>query len=226
MVLVPWLVGTLASGPCAAHFLLGGFWLVGYFAFFATALWLKSGRKQTRQKPMLSYGALATILGIGLVATSPELIRWVPAFLGPLSVGLWSAAHRTERSLANGITTVIGSSIMTLVAYDLGGGTQWAPAILTACGLAAYFVGTVFFVKTMIRQRGNVSFWWVSVSYHVVVTIVVLWVDFWFAVIFAVITVRAAMVPRYQLRPAQVGVLELVATAILASYLTLKLAGA
>ena len=44
---------------------------------------------------------------------------------------------------------------MTLVAYDAGGGTDWARAWLLTAILAAYFVGTVLYVKTMIRERGS-----------------------------------------------------------------------
>ena len=153
MLVTPLLVGILAAGPSWPHLPLAAFWILGYFAFFATGLWLKSRRRQRYRPPVLVYSAGATLAGLVTLAVDWHLIRWAPLFIVPLGVGLVASAIRDERSLWSGISTTVGSSLMTLVAFDAGGGTDFARAWLLAGILAVYFAGTVLYVKTLIRER-------------------------------------------------------------------------
>jgi len=166
MLASPLLVGAIASGAAPIHALLAVWWFLGYFAFFATSLWLKSGRKARFQRPVVVYAASAAALGGLLAWLRPDLLRWAPLFVLPLGVGLWAAAHRQERALLAGVTTVIGSALMTVVAYDAGGGSDWVRAWWLAATQFLYFAGTVFYVKSMIRERGNERFHAVSVAAH------------------------------------------------------------
>ena len=52
MLAAPLLVGTMATGPRWPHLLLTAFWFAGYFAFFATTLWLKSRRRPRYLPPV------------------------------------------------------------------------------------------------------------------------------------------------------------------------------
>jgi hypothetical protein len=231
MLASPLLVGVLAAGPRGVHLPLAAFWFVGYFAFFATGLWLKSRRRSRYLPPVRAYLAAAAALGVSVVVLQPGLLRWAPLFIVPLGVGLWSSAHRTDRSLLSGLATSLGSALMTLVAYDAGDGGDWARAWWLTAVQAAYFAGTVFYVKSLIRERGNQAFRRLSVGYHAVVAAVGLlalavgWrtpgVDgdglAWpVVVVLAVLAVRAAVVPRFGLRPAQIGIGELAATVAVA----------
>ena len=45
MVIAPFMVGAIAGGFAWVHVPLLAFWLIGYFAFFATSQWLRSGRR-------------------------------------------------------------------------------------------------------------------------------------------------------------------------------------
>ncbi|MCC5736370.1 YwiC-like family protein, partial [Klebsiella pneumoniae] len=128
MLAAPLLVGAIASGPRPAHLLLGAFWFAGYFAFFATTLWLKARRRPRYLPPVRAYAILAALLGVLVLVVAPGLLRWVPAFLIPLGVGVTASATRHERALLSGLATTVGSCLMTLVAYDLGGGTDWTRA--------------------------------------------------------------------------------------------------
>lgn len=217
MLATPLLVGSLASGLHWSQALLTAFWFAGYFAFFATGLWLKSRRKARHLPPLQVYLPLATVLGLLLLLLDPSLLRWAPLFLAPLSIGLYASATRHERALVSGLATTVGSTLMTLVAYDLGPGTDWGRAWLLTAVLAAYFAGTVFYVKSAIRERGNARFLAVSVGYHAVITLLALallpaparWV---LSALGLVLTVRAAVVPRLGWSPARLGVGEIVAT--------------
>ena len=226
MLASPLLLGALATGLHGVHALLALFWFAGYFAFFATSVWLKSGRKARFRQPVWVYVALAALAGAALAATRPGLLWFAALFVGPLGVGLWAAAQRRERDLLAGLTTVLGSALMTIVAYAAPAATTAAaPALavaaldgelrrplLLAVGQFLYFGGTVCYVKSMIRERGNARFLALSVGWHVLAVVVVATWSPWLALVFALLTVRAWVVPRFALSPKQIGIAEIVST--------------
>ncbi len=216
MLATPLLVGVLAAGPSWVHLPLALFWFAGYLAFYATGLWLRSRRRPRYRPPVLAYTAAAAVLGATVVVLDPGLVRWVPLFVVPLGVGLYASVRREDRSLWSGLATSAGSSLMTLVAYDAGGGTDWTRAWLLTGVLAAYFAGTVFYVKTMIRERGNPRYRWWSVGVHAAATVAMARVSWPLVVVFALLTLRAALVPTRQLSPRAVGIGEVVATVAVA----------
>ena len=216
MLASPLLVGALAAGVTWVHLPLAAFWFVGYFAFFATGLWLKSGRRPRYLPPVRAYAAAAAALGVLTALLQPGLLRWAPLFVPPLAVGLWAAAHRRERELLSGLTTVVGSALMTVVAYDAGWDTDFRRAWLLALVQFLYFGGTVFYVKSAIRERRNRGFLALSIGAHAVTTVGLWFVSPWLAFVFAALTLRAALVPRLGLTPKALGIGEIVATVVVA----------
>jgi hypothetical protein len=216
MLASPLLLGALAAGPAWVHLPLAAFWFAGYFAFFATSLWLKSGRRARYLPPVRAYAAAAAALGLATLALEPGLARWAPLFALPLGVGLWAAAHRRERELLTGLATVVGSALMTVVAYDAGHGSDLRRAWLLALVQFAYFGGTVFYVKSAIRERGNQRFLALSVAFHGVAAALLWLVSPWLALVFAVLVLRAWLVPRLGWSPKQLGIGEIVATVAVA----------
>lgn len=216
MLAAPLLVGALASGVRWSHLLLAVFWTVGYFSFFATGLWLKSRRKRRYLRPVLVHGAATTLAGLAVLAVRPDLLRWVPLFVVPLAVGLVASARRNDRALVSGVSTALGSCLMAPVAYDLGGGDDWHRAWLMAAVLGAYFAGTVFYVKNLIRERDSRLHYWLSVGFHAVIALTMLAVSPWAAALFVVLTVRAALVPHLHPTPKQAGIGEIAGTVLAA----------
>ncbi|MCB7135030.1 YwiC-like family protein [Cellulosimicrobium marinum] len=232
MLLLPFVVGT-ARGIQDAGFrpttvALGALWLVGYLAYFAAGLWLKSRRRPRYRRPMLTYGAVTVALGAVVLVLDPALALWAPAFLPFLAVGLWASAQRTERSVAAGGALTVAASLMTVVAYvacrPAGAAVLDVPGVLwlVAALLLAYLFGTVLYVKTMIRERGVRSYVVGSVAFHAGVTVaaaalaVVHDPSWWWATAFlAAATARAAVLPGRALSPRVVGAGEIVATVLL-----------
>lgn len=233
MVVAPLVLGALAGGFAWVQVPLFAFWLIGYFAFFATSQWLRSGRRAKWFPPVRFYGLAAAGLGVIVVFLDPGLTRWAPLFIVPAAVGLWAAAHRRDRDLLVGLTTVAGSSFMAVVAYDAGAGpdgSSWfqRPAWLLAAVLGSYFAGTVFYVKSVIRERGNRPFLGWSLAYHAACVVAtaaagVSWDArwWWLAAIFGVLLVRAGWVWRLvdqgrRITPRVIGIGEAVATVAVA----------
>lgn len=216
MLASPLLVGVLAGGPAWIHLPLTLFWFAGYFAFFATGLWLKSGRRARWWPPVRAYVPLATALGLVVAVRRPDLLAWAPGFLAPLGVGLWASARRRERDLLVGLATVVGSSLMTVVAYDAGPGDEPTRAWLLALVQLLYFAGTVCYVKSAIRERGNRRFLRLSVAGHAAAAALLAAVSWWLAALFALLTARAAVVPPRAPSPKAIGLGEVAATAAVA----------
>ena len=211
MLASPLLVGVIASTPKWVHLPLAVLWFVGYFAFFATGLWLKSGRRARYLPPVRAYGIATAPFALLVLLLRPDLVVWAPLFAPLLLVGLWFAAHRRDRSVASGLATIIAACLMTPVAFDAGDGSDWGRAWTLTAVLAAYFVGTLFYVKTMIRERDSRAHYWLSVGYHLAATAAMAWVSWWLVGLFALLTVRAAVLPGRRLAAKQVGIAEIFA---------------
>lgn len=214
MVIAPLLVGALAGGLAWVHLPLLAFWLSGYFLFFATSLWLKSKRKERYWLPVRAYAISSTVLGLMTLVFQPTLIYWVPAFLPVIAVGFWAAAQRRDRDLEAGLATLVGSALMTVVAYTAGDGVDMTRAWLLAAIQFLYFAGTIFYVKTVIRERNNPRFYWWSIAFHVASAVVVALISPWMGVIFVLLAVRAAVVPRFAPTPKALGIGEIFSTLV------------
>jgi hypothetical protein len=245
MLAVPLLVGIVLGGPTWAHVPLAGLWFAGYFAFFATGLWLKSRFKARYWPPVRAYGIATVVPAVAVLLLRPDLLAWVPLFLPLVAVSLWSSYQRRERSLLNDGATVLAACLMLPVAFAtgigptpggwLGGwpGTALPDGVTGLAGIGwpqvwavftlvlAYFAGTILYVKTLIRERGERSYLVASVVYHVVagaVSAVALagaglaWQPA--VVLFAALTARAVWVPRTAAKPMAFGMGEVAASAL------------
>ena len=196
MIVVPVGVGIALAGPAWAHVPLLATWWTGYLAFYATGLWLRSRRRPRYLPPVRAYGTATAGLGLALLVVAPHLAWWTVPFAPLVAVTLWSSAHRRDRSLLHDAVTVGAAGLTTAVAYDAGtagvGGAWgtgwlatgaaaalpgsspdgalvgWAWAWLVTALVTAYFLGTILYVKTNIRERGNRAYLVASAGFHLV----------------------------------------------------------
>ena len=225
MISLPLVAGVWLSGPRPVHLALAATWLLGYFAFFAAGKWLRSRRARERT-PTLVYAAACAPVAAATALLAPHLLRWIPVFLPLLAVSLWLTASGRERSLTNDAVTVVAAGLMTPVAADAGGLAAGGEVWVTTAALTAYFLGTVPYVKTMIRERGRVGYVRGSVGYHLAGTLGAAlvasagWQSWWLVVVWLALTARAAAGPAANRRrerplpPVAVGVGEIVASVV------------
>ena len=231
MLTLPLVVGVWLAGPDRSHLPLAAFWLVGYLAYFATGRWLRARRRRRDLPPVVVYASAAGALGLVTVAAAPHLVRWLPLFLPLLAASGWLTLRGAERSLANDAVTVVAACLMAPVAFDAGGGSEW-DALWVAFGvLTAYFLGTVLYVKTMIRERGRAGYVRSSVAYHLAGglaaggLVAAGWQSPWLVVVWSGLAARAALGPALNrrrdrpLRPVVVGVGEIVASVLVTATL-------
>ncbi|MBD7917692.1 YwiC-like family protein [Cellulomonas sp. Sa3CUA2] len=222
MLVVPPVVGAAVAGWSWRHVLLLVAWLVGYLAYHAAGLWLRSGRKPRYRAPVLAYGAAGLVLLGLLLAVAPHLLVWSPVFAPLLTVSLVASLRRADRSWLNDTVTVVAAALLTPVAAALGTGEPRPAAVWTATAvLAAYFLGTVPYVKSLIRERDDPRVRQVSVAYHVLVATLLAVVHPLLGVVGVLLAARAAVVPRRWpgARPAVIGAGEVVATLVVTTAL-------
>ncbi|WP_157259696.1 YwiC-like family protein [Paenibacillus sp. OSY-SE] len=217
MLIVPFVVGMFASRPNMTHVWLFVAWLAVYCGSFACMQWIKTRRITVYLGPMLVYGVTFVVSAVVVVALRPD-IWWMGAVMLPLFVvNLMFAKQKNERHLVNDFVAVLQFCWMLIISFEIGGGTDWSLAwrLFAACVL--YFVGTVFYVKTMIREKGNPVYYALSIIVHLIAaSIVGLLFPAWIAVPFALLFIRAVWMPKQAVTVKQVGISEIGFSAVTA----------
>lgn len=204
-------------------------WLVGYFAFYDLSMWLKARNKTRYVRPLQVYGGLSALLGSVVLWLEPGLAQWGLAYAPLLGIGLWQAWKKDETALLGRIVTVIAACLICAVTFSDGlfpfmRGLEVSPAFQRAAiatvVLTLYFIGTIYYVKTMIRERGEKGFLITSVAYHALITVLAAlaaaahWINWLIPLFLLATTIRAAALPlagpmRHKtITPKQVGITE------------------
>ena len=246
MALLPLLCGAFLSGWHLIHPLLLLTWLSGFHFFNAASLFLK-GRRSSRLRKRLApalvtWGITSAILGAALIAWQPWLLAWAPAFAPLITVAFIEAWRRNERSITARVSTILASSLMLPLAFWLGSdepsfadlwGPSWLPIWVSTGILAAYFIGTVPYVRSLIRAKNDQRWVWASLAWHLASGVFMVagaaygLASWWLVALWIILTTRCAVMPSLQrkgveIRPATIGVSEFMATAVL-TYVLLAL---
>jgi hypothetical protein len=213
MLAVPYLLGTAAAGWTWPALPLLVVWLLGYLFSYSALMALRVRRRERFVASARLAAAIAAPFAVWLVVARPWLLlAWV-AFVPMALVNVWYARRRDERAWPNGLASVTNACLMLFLAYGVGEGTDWRRAAALFVVAWLYFAGTVFYVKTMIRERDSTSFYYASLSVHVVSVLVATVISPSLGVLFAWFLLRAAVIPRLaartRIRPMQVGLVEL-----------------
>jgi YwiC-like protein len=208
MLAVPYLAGLIAAGFRWPDVPLAGAWLGGYLLSYFVFQAVKSRRPIRYRTQLLLYAGLTVPLLAVVVVARPAVLWYAPAYAVLVAVNAGYAARRRERTLANDLAAVVQCClIVPLVATIAGHPIATAIPAFVLC--LAYFTGTVFYVKTMIRERGNPTYRRWSITYHVLALAAVAWIGPWAAGLFVWLLARAALMPSVGWSPRRVGLVEL-----------------
>jgi hypothetical protein len=221
MLAVPYLAGLLASGYRWPDAPLLVAWPAGYLLSYYVFQSVKSRRPGRYRDQLALYGAVAVPLAALVVVARPQVLWYAPAYAGLFALNAWYAARRRERALPGGIASVVQSCLMVLVVATVAG-TVTAAALVAFLLCLAYFLGTVFYVKTMIRERDSRAYRRWSLGYHVLAFAATAWLGLLPAVLFAWLLVRAALLPGRALPPRRVGVIEIANCVLLLACVALR----
>ena len=174
MLFIPPLMGLILQPSWAALPLLITWW-AGYFTYFAITIWAKGRLRTKHLPPVLTYGAITALAGIAALITQWQLIAWLPIFAPIIAVAVYETIKRRERSLVSGWSTVLAAAMMLPTVASIS--TSGTPAAVSAdlwwatVWFALYFGGSIYYVKTLIRDFGNHARFIQSVGFHAAVFI-------------------------------------------------------
>jgi len=216
MLVVPFLFGMVSGGARVMHILLFAVWLLTYLFSYPVLQAFKTRKWGQYREPMLLYGGLLTVSGVSLALLRPELLRWVIPFIPLFVINCAYARANNERSFFNDLVAVVQFSLIVFVSHELGGRGDFAEAAWLFALNLLYFTGTIFYVKTMIREKRNRAFYWYSVGYHVLLLAagIVLFPPL-ICLPLAVLLIRAVLMPRRHMTIKQIGIMEFLYTVLL-----------
>ncbi|MGP7959346.1 YwiC-like family protein [Sanguibacter sp. A247] len=238
MLIVPLALGVVQTGPTWIHLPLSIVWILGYLAFYATGQWLRSHRKARWFPPVRAYVLACIAPGLAVLVLRPDLLIWAAVFAPLLAVSLVLHHQRKDRTLLNDVVTVVAGCLVLPVAHHAGldravpaDPAAWAATWVATALTAGYFIGTIPYVKTLIREKGSRTWYVGSVAYHLVLcalpwalvaTTTVPFGPVLPTIFYGMLAVRAALVPPRGATPLQAGIGEIVASIALAAIVVVE----
>lgn len=211
MLILPFTLGMLAGKPTWLHIPLFIGWLLMYLATFPVLL----AMKKKKAAPYLSSFYFFIIPAL-LFLSIPLWRDWRLIFFGFLMmpfflVNVYYARVNRERSFLNDLSAVGVFGVGGLASYFIGiGQLDWRATTIWILTML-FFIGSIFFVKTMIREKGNIIFRRVSWGYHLLLIIAFFAAGFsWLSLAFLPSTIRAIALYDKPLSMIHVGVIEIV----------------
>ena len=224
MLLLPLLLGVAASRPNGWQLVLGGAALAAYLASATLQSWTRARRAPEYRAPILVYGAILAVLGLVLVAAFPLLLLTLLVAIPAALVVFQGAKPGTRRDLANSLAQVAQALVLVPAAAYVSSEFEIDRIVAYTAVAAAYLLGTVLVVRSVLRERGNDAFAALSMGVHLAFAAVALvLLPAGYVVLSLGLAARAIALPYLQrrwatgphpLRPIHVGLGEIVASVV------------
>lgn len=230
MLVLPPVIGWIVGGFSWVNLLLLPAWWDAYLTYWAWSQWLRTRSPRRRRLlllPLLVYTCSTACLGLITLLVAPYLLGWAVPLVPLFAVAAWEVWRGRERSLLSGLATTAAASLMSAVTYSLAVGgaggflgtggasglpgsspngalTGWAWMWVVTASTAAYFCGTVPYIKSMIRERFNRPLLVGTVAAHALVAAAAVWLAAggclgWpHAVVWVALAVRSLVMPLRQ----------------------------
>lgn len=211
MLLLPFLLGISAVGAMPVHIPLFLCWLVMYLFSFPVLQWIKTGKTERYLKPTLLYGLILVPLAAFVAVSEPKLIGYGALLLIVFAVPAHYARAKNERALLNDIVAILlfCSFIYPVVYVGAGSEADWTQTTWLFVLLGLYFIGTALYVKTIIREKKNPRYYQASTAYHTLLILFAAWLSVPLAAAFAILLLRAIVLPKMNLKVKHTGMAEI-----------------
>lgn len=167
MLSIPFLLGVFKGEPVWSHILLFLAWVFLYVSSYLLSLVMKGKKTRYYWKWFFIYAIPALLLLIYPIFYNIRIILFGVAMVPFFLTTLYYSKIKKDRALINDIVAIIIFCIGALTSYYYSTATLDRTAWLIFLYNFLYFLGTVFYVKTMIRERKNIRYKYVSWSYHI-----------------------------------------------------------
>lgn len=160
MAMTPAIAGTLAGGVSWRNIWVCVAWLGCYCTQFTMSRWLVSHGQQRYRAPALAYAAATGVIGLPLLALTPQLLWWALAFVPLAAASFLLAWMRRDRTLLAQAVAALAAGTIGAVALSLGsrhfpGPVAPREAVLLGMVFAAFEFGQILFVPSMLTRDGR-----------------------------------------------------------------------
>jgi hypothetical protein len=183
MVIIPFWLGAIEGGFVWQHipFFIG--WLLLYLATYPMLLLFKKKKLPFYTKWTFYYMVPAVLLLLFPLFGNFAIIYFGLLMIPFFIINAFYSAKNKDRALMNDFSAIFAFSFASLASSFLGAGKVTPMAFFVFSSSVLFFVGCTFYVKTMIRERKNVHFKWLSWIYHIVIPLLWLFLGYWIAAI-------------------------------------------
>ncbi|MEC0369466.1 YwiC-like family protein [Paenibacillus chibensis] len=212
MVSMPFIIAMMATQPVLLHLPL---FLAWFFLYLASYPLLQSLKKTAKRSMWLTWGAgyafAAVLFLIPVLLKEPWLFWFAPVLMLLLMVNIWHVRHKSERALLNDMCAILLFCSGGAAAFMLGGGTWGRELFEVLLFNFLYFMGTVFFVKSVFRERKNKRWTAYAVVYHTLALAVPLFtLHPWMCMPFLYPLIKTVIYAGKPMKPMKVGVMEII----------------
>lgn len=211
MLIIPFWLGVIATQFLWQHipFFIG--WLLLYLATYPMLLLFKGKNIPFYRKWTLIYMVPALLLLLIPLWTRPSIILFGLAMIPFFLINVYFSSKKNDRALLNDFSAIFVFGIAGLASGYLPDGHFHSETILVFITSTLFFIGSTFYVKTMIREKKNIVYKWISWSYHVIIPAIYFLIGNWIVAISYIPSLARAVYfygKPYTMK--QVGILEIV----------------
>lgn len=163
------------------------------FSYVSISYVHKAKTKKELLHAAIVYFIIAFVFGMISLLYEWRILLFVAVMIPLFIVNMYYARQKNERALLNDISAIIVFCIGGLVSYYFSMKLIDKTALFIALISFLYFLGSTFYVKTMIREKNNPKYRFISWGYHIVLTIIVFAMNPWCSLIFIPSVMRAIM---------------------------------
>jgi len=190
-----------------------------FFAYIAISPFLQGIRKTNERKQLWQlasqYILIASIIGIPIILFYPKLIIIIIGIIPILLINIFYTKSKNERSLLNDFFAILALNSTLFASYYLGALQYDFMALYTYLLMVSFFIGSVFYVKTIYREQHNSTFKVIAKIYMILLPLlaglvlsnILLMLAFLFS------TIRIFIIPKgFKHSPKKVGITEIINT--------------
>lgn len=215
MLIIPFWLGVAATDFMWIHIPFFAGWLLLYLATYPMLLLFKKKKINFYRKWTFIYIIPAILLLIIPLWERPSIIIFGLIMIPFFALNAYFSSKNKDRAFGNDMSAIFVFSFAGLASSYLPHGELSASALIVFIASILFFIGSTFYVKTMIREKKNNTFKWFSWIYHISVPIVWLIAGKWPLVIaFLPSLIRAIIFYGRGMTMMKLGILEIVNAAL------------
>lgn len=212
MLTIPYWTAALAGGVTIHHLLF----FIGIFLIYLTQaplmIWIKNPGHQKIWPSLLIYLFSGLLFVIPYIFIFPFLIVLSLMIFPFFIINILFAKWKKERLFLNDLSAIIGLSSLAILAWHISGQQLNVTILQLLIFQVVFFTGSVFHVKSLIRERQNDVFNRMSKIYHVALCVYFYLAGSIVLLVVGLMTLSKTLFlnENYLNRPAKIGIVEII----------------